>query len=202
LRSDSQDQDLIDAITSWINQKTPPSMADRIGEFLNKNLDRIKDLMPTNPEIYQSPMGEICYRGLERVSNTKQVIDLINKKRFKEVSAPGYDGMIRAIKIDNYEYSPRRLAQSWSIDPDVPWRFSESGIILETKIDENFIMNPKYTSDINKHINKKGGEKGLTEEEVIHIGKSYKNSVSLYIDIDSVEEDNELYSHIKKFVKM
>lgn len=177
-------------------------MADKIGEFLNKNLDRIKDLMRTNPEIYQSPIGQICYRGLERVSNTKQVIDLINKKRFKEVSAPGYDGMIRAIKIDNYEYSPRRLAQSWSIDPDVPWRFSESGIILETKIDENFIMNPKYTSNINKHINKKVGEKGLTEEEVLHIGKSYKNSVSLYIDIDSVEEDNELYSHIKKFVKM
>lgn len=196
---DDEDKNLIDAITQWIDQKTPPAKSDKIADFLNKNHDMIKSLMKKNPDVYQSPIGETCYRGLERVSNMKQVIDLVKKGKFKKVSAPGYDGMITAIKIENYDYKPRRLAQSWSIDPDIPWKFSDSGIILETKIDGEFIMNPTYTSDINKTINSSGSDEnqsGLTEEEVIHLGKKYKN-VTLYIDIGGIEEDHELYIHIK-----
>jgi hypothetical protein len=192
----SADSDIIDAITEWIDQKTPPHKADKIGDFLNQNRDRIKGLMKTKPEIYAPPFGDVCYRGLEKVSNMEQVIDLVSKGRFKQVKAPGYEGMISAIKIENYDYSPRRLAQSWSIDPDVPWRFSNSGIILEAEIDGDFIMNPSYTSNINKTINRSGPSEGLTEEEVIHLGKKYKK-VTLYIDIGSVEDDSPLFPFVK-----
>jgi len=196
---DDEDKNLIEAITQWIDQKTPSTKSDKIAEFLSKNHEEIKSLMKKKPEIYQPPIGETCYRGLERVSNMKQVINLVKKGKFKKVIAPGFDGMITAIKIENYDYSPRRLTQSWSIDPDIPWKFSDSGIILETKVDGDFIMNPTYTSNINKTINSSSSDEnqsGLSEEEVIHLGKRYKN-VTLYVDIGNIEEDHELYIYIK-----
>jgi hypothetical protein len=193
---DSNVENFLSSIEKWIDQRTPPREADKIADFLFDNKVKIKNLELTKPEIYKSPTNTECYRGLEKVSDIKQVIESIKRKKYKIEPAPGYDGLIQALKIENYNYSPRRLAQSWSIDADVPWRFSNSGIILETFIDDNFIMNPEYTSMINKTINKSGAASGLNEEEVIHLGREYKK-VNLYIDLGSIEDDNELYPYIK-----
>lgn len=185
--------DIITNIRNWIDQETPRREADAIGEFLIKNKKRI-DVLSKTIHILRSPLGIPCYRGLEKVNNNKFVIDALNKGHVKIEESPGYDGMIRAIKIEKYPYEPTRLAQSWSIDPDVSWKFSNSGIILETVSDSSFIMDPTYTSKINKEVNK-----ATNEEEIIHIGKDYKN-VILYVDINSVEEGNPLYEPLQKFL--
>lgn len=192
--------DILNVVDQWIDQTTPPNKATQIADFLLKNHNRIKTLMRDYPEIYQSPIGEICYRGLERVSDMNQVINFIKRDQFEITVSPGYDGTIRALKINKYKYSPRRSAQSWSIDPDVPWRFSNSGIILETKVDSDFIMNPEYTSDLNIKINSSNTGDGLTEGEVIHLGKSYKNPVSLYIDLGNIEDRHQLYPYLKQYL--
>jgi hypothetical protein len=193
------DKHILAYIKMWIDQKTPSRESDRIAEFLFNSKKILKILSTKKPDVYSSPIGLKCYRGLEKVSNMKQVIDSIKRGRFKREKAPGYDDMIDSIKIENYDYFPKRLAQSWSIDPDVPWRFSNSGIILETTIDEDFIMNPNFTSEINRSINRSGASSGLNEEEVIHLGNKY-NKVDLYIDLGSIDEDDELYTYLKDII--
>lgn len=187
-----------DIIIQWIDQKTSPSKLNNISNYLLSKKKDIQELAKINPEKYLSPVNQTCYRGLEKVSDKNFVIDSIKRKKFELTKAPGYEGYIDALKIQNYPYIPSRNSQSWSIDPDVAWRFSESGLILETIIDDNFIMNPEYTSSINKKINRSGASSGLSEEEVIHLGKQYKN-VFLYIDINSIEEDDILYPYVKEF---
>jgi hypothetical protein len=193
------DKKILNNIIEWVYGKSDRMKIDSIARFLNSNLNKIKDLSKIKPEIYQSPLGEVCYRGLEKISNIKEVVDIMSKGLYKVTKAPGYEGFIKAIEINNYDYSPRRLAQSWSIDPDVAWRFANTGIILETQIDSNFIMNPKYMSELNKSINKSGSSSGLAEDEVIHLGKSYKN-VTLFIDLNSIEKGNPIYPYIKKLI--
>ena len=196
---ESVDSSEIDEIIiQWIDQKTPSSKLNNIANILFSKKKDIQELAKINPEKYQSPNNETCYRGLEMVADKKFVIESIKKKKFKLTKAPGFEGYIDAIKIENYPYSPRRNAQSWSIDPDVAWRFSNSGLILEYVINDDFIMNPQYTSKINQTINSSGASSGLSEEEVIHLGKSYKN-ISLYIDINSIDEDDILYPYIEEF---
>ena len=197
--NESLDSSEIDeVIIQWIDQKTSTSKLNSISNFLLSKKKDIQELAKTNPEKYLSPNNETCYRGLEKVSDKNFVIDSIKRKRFELTIAPGFDGYIDAIKIDNYPYDPTRNSQSWSIDPDVAWRFSNSGLILETVINSDFVMNPQYTSKINQKINSSGASSGLSEEEVIHLGKSYKN-ISLYIDINSIDEDDILYPYIEEF---
>ena len=131
------------------------------------------------PEIFSPQSKGIIYRGLSAglgdISFPKKVDfnDLEKVKVSKNESFYLYKKPIR--------YTPRANTESWTTNINVAKEFSgKNGIILISKIDDSYYMNPKIMNEIY-------GMKA--EDEVIKLGKDFvKNVFVMFGDLDEVKE--------------
>jgi len=161
------EKELIDALKQWTTG-SPLDAAERLyplHSMLKKAADKYPSVLrPTTPN------GTLLYRGLGLVNEKMQSqLKSIPKSKWKEIRLD-YKTFWKCGKPVNY--TPVSKIQSWSTSKSVATRFSSEGFLI-TKQNDEFLFNPKLLQILYQGR--------VSEQETLHFGQSYKDSVYIHI---------------------
>lgn len=133
------ESDLYDKIRDWVD-----SSDNSLAKYFKKNKALLDQLAKEFPELLQPPIGQMAYRGTAiKIDSLEQAF---RKKKFTIVKIKGRE----VFHFKNLDYSPKRSAQSWTIDPKVAFKFeglaglkSSVQVVYATKVNKDFIFSPK-----------------------------------------------------------
>ena len=119
------------------------------------------------------------FRGTSISDSYEYVYELIKNSPDVFVVANHGKHFLGPVIAIPYEYKPKSPVQSWSSIETVAETFADGGLrklILITKVDDSFIMNPRASNELSD----------LRESEMLHFGKDIKT----YLVISSYNVDN------------
>lgn len=146
-------------IDNWTGTST-----DKLAKQFLKNKDIFDQLALEYPTVMQPPQGKLAYRGTK--VKLKSIINAIETKPFKVVKI----GKNYFVRFTKFPYSPKRPAQSWTVDPKIAtefgdpseWQDKVAQVLYSTKVSDKFIFNPKLLALIFG---------GRSESEVVRLDK-------------------------------
>jgi len=164
------EQDLYNAIGIWTDGSD-----DLEAKYFKDNKGLLDRLGKEFPILLQPPMGQIAYRGTAiKLDSLEQAF---RKKKFTIVKIKGRE----VFHFKNLNYSPIRLAQSWTIDPKVAFRFEGSRevsgvvqVVYATKVNKDFIFNPQLLDIIF----------GRKESETVRVAK--EGTFEAFVDTSAI----------------
>lgn len=155
------------------------------GEYsgrLSQEFEKIKtDLFKLKkkfPKVFDTP-DTYGFRGTSISDSYEYVYELIKNSPDVFVVANHGKHFLGPVIAIPYEYKPKSPVQSWSSIETVAETFADGGrrkLILITKVDDSFIMNPRASNELSD----------LRESEMLHFGKDIKT----YLVISSYNVDN------------
>lgn len=161
------EKELIDALKQWTTG-SPIDAAERLyplHTMLKKAADKYpKVLRPTTPD------GTLLYRGLGLVNEKMESkLKKIPKNKWKEIRLD-YKTFWKCPEPVNY--TPASKIQSWSTSKSVATRFASEGFLI-TKQNDEFLFNQKLLQILYQGR--------VSEQETLHFGQSYKDSVYIHV---------------------
>lgn len=127
-------------IEKWLDISSP-----RVAKYFKENKALLDQLAKEFPQALLPPIGQTAYRGTSiKLDSLEQAF---RKKKFKVIRLAGRE----VFHFKNLDYSPSRLAQSWTINPRVAFKFEGVGsiedvkyvpVVYATKVNKDFIFNP------------------------------------------------------------
>lgn len=134
----SWEDDLYYRLTRWLDTSDTT-----VAKYLKKNKQILDLLAKEFPQLLMPPIGQMAYRGTGiKIDSLEQAF---KKKKFEVIKVAGRE----VFHFKNLGYTPARDAQSWTTNPRVALKFEADqydgkiGVIYATKIDKNFMFNPK-----------------------------------------------------------
>lgn len=150
-------------------------------DLLWKKYSLLKKASKVFPRVLKpnTPNGTEVFRGLQD----------INPKLEKKLSKTNPSDWVEDRGLWKYSnpitYTPRSNVQSWSSNPLSALEFANSGVLLSTKQNDEFLFNQEFMRMVFSRV---GG--GSNEAEILHFGKKYSSEI--YIEIQN-EEFEELF---------
>ena len=170
---------LINSFSKWYQNANKPSASE-----MNAAFGLLKSARVKWPSIFKPHVedGSPLFRGMESVpSGTLSMLKNASVDNFKRVNVSQFDSSFYVYKTP-IKYTPRMDAQSWTDDIEVALNFA-SDCILITKCNTEFIMNKKFGELWNSD-----------EDEIIHIGKGYKEKVYVGVSEEFMWFSNKEYA--------
>lgn len=138
------EDDLYDKIRGWVN-----SSDNALAKYFKKNKALLDQLAKEFPGLLQPPVGKMAYRGTAiKIDSLEQAF---RKKKFTIVKIKGRE----VFHFKNLDYSPKRPAQSWTVDPKVAFKFEgiaglkrSTQVVYATKVNKDFIFSPKLMNKL------------------------------------------------------
>jgi hypothetical protein len=148
--------------------------------YLRKNL--YKKLKKEYPKIFKPNFNGLVYRGLSTFLSSIKFPKNVELKDFVKIKRTSfYENDYYLYKLP-IEFKERKNVASWTTSFKVASTKFGGDVVLVTKIDDEFIMNPKLMNEIYGSSDK--------EDEVLHLGKEYTKNVYVMIrDIDEIAEN-------------
>jgi hypothetical protein len=168
--NNSYERRLLEILTDWTYS---PSNYSQI----YSQRDNLKKLKKEYPSIFKPNFNGLIYRGL---SVTPKEIDRLEKIDLKDFEKIYFQDKYYYLYKKPIKYNPIKNVESWTISSKIASDFGKD-VILVSKIDDNFYMNPKIMNSIFY---------GRKEDEVLHLGKNFIKKV--YAMIDESEFENLL----------
>lgn len=168
--------ELLQTLELWIRQSD--------GETANKLYKKFS-LLKTAAKVFpqlllpETPNGTTLYRGLDNPN--EKLLSIIAKTKKEDWETGETIGGIAMFRYSKpIKYTPHRPVQSWSSNPKTAAQFgifSPTGIMLDTKQNDEFLFNQRLMQYIFNDVNVGDGD----EQETLHFGKTFKEEV--YINI-------------------
>jgi hypothetical protein len=162
------EKELASNLETWVRFSS-----NKVANYFKNNLDTFKKLAKEYPKIFTPPQGVPVYRGT-KLNRVKTIEKLLKAAKKFEVATVG---SARFLVLRGISYKPNRPSQSWTMDPNVAYRFIGLGddstpVVLVGKTDSSFIFSSELTAAFYGKNN---------EKEVIRVGMEGKFDV--YIPI-------------------
>jgi GNAT superfamily N-acetyltransferase len=170
-KANELEREIYDYLKDWTDDTDAVSAHNL---YANKKI--FQKLKEQYPKIFKAEKNKLVYRGLDRL-NVDTLLELYDKFSLKDIKKIDFPRLVYYLYSKPIKYKPENDAQSWTTDIEVANGFSR-GIILVTKTDDNFIMNPEVTNKIGDSL----------EDEVIHLGKNYGKVYVMFFNFDELEQ--------------
>lgn len=171
------EQRLYFALINWFNNST--TLAANV---LKRYYTAIRDAREKWPAIFKPhvPDGKVVFRGIA-IRNFKTQLKAAELTDFTVVDGPFADKFV--VYKKPLTYKPERFAQSFTDSPDIALGFTPDGYILMTKCNDEFFFNKNFAKFASKYQHKNYGE-----NEIIHLGTTFKDNVYLAVKMDEFQK--------------
>ena len=134
------EKELQSNIKKWLD-----TSSGSVANYFKQNKALLDQLAKEFPQAVLPPIGKTAYRGT--VIKLNSLEQAFRTKKFDIVKIEGRE----AFHFKNLDYSPNRIAQSWTVDPKVSFKFQgRTGkpgvvpVVYATKVNRDFIFSPDF----------------------------------------------------------